>query len=63
MTAPAPQRGNHRLPKACHQVVIKLYEMGYLGFSCQLPALTLIKKRRILDKIEKLWTKMSCGFA
>jgi hypothetical protein len=63
MTAPAAQRGNHRVPKACHQVVIKLYEMGYLGFSCQLAALALIKKRRIPDKIEKLWTKMSCGFA
>ena len=57
------QRGNHRVPKACHQVIIKRHEISHLGFSGQIPTLALIKKSRILDKIEKLWTKMSCGSA
>ena len=36
--------------KACHRVITKRYEIGYLGFSHQTKVLGLIGKSRILDK-------------
>jgi hypothetical protein len=50
-----------RLLKACHSLIIKLYQIDYLGlFDWKLTAGFTIKFR-ILDKIENLLTKMSCG--
>jgi hypothetical protein len=55
----ATKRKKDRLPKTCHRVIIKFHETGYLAFSGREAPVAFAIKRRILDKIEKPWTKMS----